>query len=137
MGYHIILRASLRIRPEHIGFINSDYFYDDEIPAEGLRKPWCELLERWRRLRIGHYFYEFTLKEDNTFEFEIQKKPHRHSGNLEDDYKSFMANVLLPVASKILSCEIEHDDFGMGHTFYTEADVRDWVSMPVPDASFM
>lgn len=69
MGYHIILRASLIIRPEDIGFINPDYFYDDEIRADGLRKPLCELLERWRRLRIGHYFYEFTLKEDNIFEF--------------------------------------------------------------------
>lgn len=132
MGYHIILRASLSIKPEHIGFINSDYFFNDEIPAEGLRKPWCELLQRWRQLNIEHHFYEFTLKENNVFTFEIQKKPYTHPGYLEDDYRSFMANVLLPLASQVLTCEIEHDDFGMTHTFYTDEDVRGWVSMPLP-----
>ena len=126
MGYHIILRATVRIKPEHIDFISPLYFFNDTYPYESLPAPWSILLGLWQSLGIGHHFYLFDL-DDDIFTFELQKKVTDHGISLERNYKEFMYHVILPVADEILSCEIEHDDFGCHRYEISDAEIRSWT----------
>jgi hypothetical protein len=37
-----------------------------------------------------------------------------------------MRDIIAPMSSEILHCEIEHDDYGIGSYYYTDAEVRDF-----------
>ncbi len=126
MGYHIILRATIRINPDYnFLFQNGHDFFEDDFDSETLPTPFRELIEIWQSTGIGLNFYEWEFHND-IFKFEIQKKPYRHTGDLEEDYRKFMKKFILPISRRIESCEIEHDDYGCGHYYYTEEDVRGW-----------
>ena len=126
MGFYIFLTARVRIRPEHRDFIRTGYLRGGEaaaVPAQ-----WRELFEVWRSLEIEDHFDGYNLTNDGIFEFKIMKKPYYHSGYLIEDYKQFMAKVLLPIADEILFCEIDAEELGLGREEYTEEDVRVWVA---------
>jgi hypothetical protein len=126
MGYHIILNATCELLPEYIDFIKNQYILkdsedeEDEFPMDPIYIPFLKI---WNSLEIGNYFYEYKL-EDQRFSFRIEKKPHRHSGNLEDDYIKFMENIIVPISTIVRYCSIEHDDYDLRSTSYTDAKQR-------------
>jgi len=145
MGYHIILHCTAIIKPEYIDCIKRENFeydeyyygYDSEEEFEGIPEQWIEFYKIWRDLRmfgngIEGGFYEFKLEGDR-FTFELSIKPHRYVCGLTDHdlwnaYRIVMGSIIAPISSEILRCEIEHDDYGIGSYYYTDAEVREfWV----------
>jgi hypothetical protein len=138
MGYHIILHCTAIIKPEYIDCIKRENFeykdgYDsEEEEFEGLPEQWIEFYKIWRELCLKYRFYEFKLEGDR-FTFEISEKFNcyvcRSTGDdLRVAYRRLMRDIIAPISSEILRCEIEHDDYGIGSYYYTDAEVRDfWV----------
>jgi hypothetical protein len=130
MGYHIILDVICDLLPEYINFIKNQYILknnddndddeDDEVPMDPMYIPFLKI---WESLEIGNYFYEYKL-EGQRFSFRIEKKPHRHSGNLEEDYIKFMENIIVPISFIVRHCSIEHDDYDLRSTSYTDSELR-------------
>lgn len=95
-----------------------------EREYEGLPKNYKDIVDIWRELNIGStHFYEYDLKGD-IFKCQIQKKVAYHEGDLREDYESFLKDILVPMTSEILDCEIESDDFGDAHWRYTDLQLR-------------
>jgi hypothetical protein len=127
MGYHIILRATVKVNPDYAFLLqNGHEFFEDDFEAETLPTPYRELIEIWQELEIGSCFYVWEF-EEGILKFEIQKKPYKHNRmDLQSDYRLFMKRVIVPITTFIESCEIEHDDWGCEHYYYTDKDVREW-----------
>ena len=137
MGYHIILHCTAIIKPEYIDCIKRENFeYDEyyygceEEEFEGIPEQWIEFYKIWRELCLRYCFYQFTLEGDR-FTFEISKKFNRYvcrstDDNLSRAYEIMMRDIIAPMSSEILHCEIEHDDYGIGSYYYTDAEVRDF-----------
>jgi hypothetical protein len=133
MGYHIILHCTAIIKPEYLDCIKMEYFdysgygrWDEEF--EGFPEQWIEFYRIWQELCIYHSFYQFKLEGDQ-FTFEISIKPHRYVCRSTDDdltsaYRIMMRDIIAPMSSVILRCEIEHDDYGIGSYYYTDEEVR-------------
>jgi hypothetical protein len=144
MGYHIILHCTAIIKPEYIDCIKMENFeYDEyyhgydsedseEEEFEGLPEQWIEFYKIWRDLCLRCCFYQFKLEGDR-FTFEISEKFNRYvCRSTHDDlsvaYRRLMRDIIAPISSEILHCEIEHDDYGIGSYYYTDAEVREfWV----------
>jgi putative methionine-R-sulfoxide reductase with GAF domain len=94
---------------------------------EGIPAEFRELFERWVEIGIvdteSHSFCEFEVI-DETFHMTLYKKPHRHMGHLERDYRRFLKEIVVPISSVILYCEIEHDDYGDARYEYTDEEIR-------------
>jgi hypothetical protein len=142
MGYHIILHCTAIIKPEYIDCIKRENFeYDEyyhrydsddseEEEFEGIPEQWIEFYKIWRELCLKYSFYEFKLEGDR-FTFEISEKFNcyvcRSTGDdLRVAYRRLMRDIIAPISSEILRCEIEHDDYGIGSYYYTDAEVRDF-----------
>ena len=142
MGYHIILHCTAIIKPEYIDCIKMEYFYDstyrdswyDDDYDKNIPEKFKEFYQIWRDLSIysdgSSGFYQFKLEGDR-FTFELCKRPYFYQcGNnwitLERDYKRLMRDIIAPISSEILRCEIEHDDFGLGSRTYTDTEVRNF-----------
>lgn len=148
MGYHIILEAICEIKPEFIPLIEKEYLKEylcrlnleyPEIYCDDNASPWERdpsligsvevpeeykaLLEEWRDLRIGPHFYKYDLS-GTQFHLRIEKKPHRHTGYLNDDYMAFMMNVMMPMSSMISMCVISEDDYGCQESHYSWAHLE-------------
>lgn len=138
MGYHIILHLTATIKPEYIDFLNRDFFFDDHPTyyvndsddeddviryKEGFPPHYRELADRWIELGIGHGFYEFTVNDD-CFEMTLSKKPYRHMGNLESAYRRFIKEIIVPISTHVSRCIIEHDDYDIPSTYYTDSQIR-------------
>lgn len=87
-------------------------------------KLYRDLIETWIRLNIYGHFYEYELKPDNTFTCHIEKKVINHTGDLWEDLLSFVKELLVPISSEIISCEISSDDFGDRRQTYTDLELR-------------
>jgi len=106
-----------------------------EEKFEGLPEQWIEFYKIWRDLRmfgngIEGGFYQFKLEGDR-FTFEISKKPYRYvcrttRDDLSSAYRIVMGSIIAPISSEIIHCEIEHDDYGIGSYYYTDAEVREF-----------
>ena len=142
MGYNIILHCTAVIKPEYIDCIKRENFeykdgydhgYDsEEEEFEGLPEQWIEFYKIWRELCLKYSFYQFKLEGDR-FTFEISKKVIRYvCRSTRDDlscaYRIMMRNIIAPISSEILRCEIEHDDHGIGSYYYTDAEVRNFYT---------
>jgi hypothetical protein len=140
MGYHIILHCTAVIKPEYLDCIKREYFdcsgygrWDEDV--EGFPTHWITFYKIWQELCIYHRFYQFTLEGDR-FTFEISEKPYRYVCRSTDDdiscaYRIMMRDIIAPISSEILRCEIEHDDYGIGSYYYTDVEVRNF-SYPAP-----
>ena len=129
MGYHILLHCTAIIKPEYIDYIKLEYFncYDDE----GIPEAYKEYFLIWQDIDMysdGGGFYQFNMEGDR-FTFTLCKRPYffrirNKSITLERDYKRLMRDIIAPISSEILHCEIEHDDFGDDRYTYTDEEVR-------------
>ncbi len=91
---------------------------------EGLSGDWRGLIDCWRATGIGAHFYEYDLAADGVFTCEISKKVNWHRGDLRDAYLVFLRDVIVHISSVILNCEIESDDYGDAHWYYTDSELR-------------
>lgn len=112
---------------------------------EGLSKFYKDLIDIWTHLKIGSHFYKYELKDNKLdleqssrpnepglksqidFECEISKKVNWHngpSGNLREDYETFLKDIIVPLTSRIDWCEIESDDYGDMRWYYTDTELR-------------
>lgn len=94
-----------------------------EKEYELLSKSYRDLVDIWVKLNIGCHFYEYTLK-DEIFTCKISKKVTWHSGDLREEYLEFLHDIIVPISSEILSCEIESDDYGDMKWHYTDYELR-------------
>jgi hypothetical protein len=74
-------------------------------------------------LDIGKHFYEYDLS-GNIFHCEISKKVNSHKGDLREDYKSFLKDIIVHISSEIEQCQIESDDYGDQVWYYTDSELR-------------
>jgi hypothetical protein len=134
MGYHILLHVKAHILPQYLSFVTREFFFrmpnsyrDYESLYEGIPAEFRELFERWVHLGImdenSHTFYEFDVNDD-VVSTTLCKKPYRHMGHLESDYRRFLKEIVVPISSVILYCEIEHDDYGDARYEYTDEEIR-------------
>ena len=82
-----------------------------------------DLIDIWRKLNIGYHFYEYSLN-DSIFTCEISKKVGWHSGDLQDDYLTFMKDIIAEISSEIYDCSIKSDDYGDMEWIYTDSQLR-------------
>ena len=90
---------------------------------ETLPKAFKDLIDLWTDLDIGVHFYEYKLKGDE-FSCKISKKVARHKGDLQKDYLEFMKDIIVPISSEIIFCEIESDDYGNMKWLYSDSELR-------------
>jgi hypothetical protein len=88
-----------------------------------LPKSYRDLIDIWNNLAIGSHFYEYEL-EDDIFFCKISKKVNWHSGFLKDDYEAFLGDIIIPITSEIIECEIESDDYGDTIWQYSDSELR-------------
>lgn len=88
-----------------------------------LSKSYRDLIDIWTNLDIGLHFYEYELKGSDFF-CKISKKVNWHSGDLKDDYLSFLKDIIVPISSEITDCNIESDDYGDMEWDYTDSQLR-------------
>jgi len=132
MGYHIILEVKCQVLPEYFDFVKKEYMrkYDDNCSdneeEEIINPLYEELIEICSQLKIGNYFYTYSLTDD-IFWFRIEKKPHRHSGYLQEDYMRLLHEIIVPITRNIIECVIEHDDYDLPSTYYKDQELRGQV----------
>ncbi len=90
---------------------------------ELLPKSYKDLIDIWISLDIGNHFYEYSL---NSSEFicEISKKVNWHSGDLQNDYLTFLKDIIVPITSEIMECQIHSDDYGDFTWYYSDSELR-------------
>lgn len=88
-----------------------------------LPKKYKNLLDIWNSLDIGNHFYDYNLNGD-IFYCKISKKVNSHKGDLRDDYKTFLKDIIVHISSEIESCQIESDDYGDQIWHYTDSELR-------------
>lgn len=88
-----------------------------------LSKSYKDLIDIWTNLDIGCHFYEYELKGSEFF-CKISKKVNWHSGDLKDDYLTFLKDIIIPITSEITDCNIESDDYGDMEWDYTDSELR-------------
>ena len=80
------------------------------------------LLKSWRSYDFGG-FYDFSV-DGTEWKFRIEKKPYNHKGNLQDDYESLIYEILPVMTTQIDKCTIEHDDYDIKPTHFTDDKLR-------------
>jgi hypothetical protein len=88
-----------------------------------LSKPYKDLIDIWTNLDIGLHFYKYELKGSDFF-CQISKKVNWHSGDLQDDYLTFLKDIIVPISTEITDCNIESDDYGDMKWDYTDSQLR-------------
>ena len=130
MGWHYILHLRCVLLPEYVEFMKEEklsYFsagYSDSQDAEygALPKQFQDIVDIWRTLDIDS-FYEYSVT-DNVFSCGISIKVNRYSGYLQKAYETFLKDVIVPMTSEILECEIESDEYGDARYVYSDAQLR-------------
>lgn len=104
---------------------NDDNINEDDINKfpDNIRNDIKKYNEIWTSLDIKS-IYEFDLIEDNILRIRLEKKPYKHDGNLEYDYIYFVQNIIVPITTYIIECDIRHDDFDIKSTYYTDEELR-------------
>lgn len=134
MGYHIILELECILKDEFIKNFHllKDYFYnlEEDKDENNIIEIYNNIPENlkiyadiWKSLNIFHRFYWCDLKK-NILKIKISKKPYTHEGLLEEDYITFIKNIIVPISSLIINCEISHDDHDFKSTFLTDDELR-------------
>ena len=110
--------------------IDENYDGDDDIDNQNIEVIYNNIPDNlkvygdiWKSLKIGHYFHNCDLN-DNILKIKLEKKPYRHDGRLEDDYITFINNIIVPISSLIINCEISHDDYDFKPTIFTDDELR-------------
>ncbi len=144
MGWHYILTFKCKVLPEFREFVEKEYLRkfskviidewdrrtDSEAEElerefEALPKSIQDILDAWNRLDIGRRFYEYEF-DGEVFSAQISKRVRDHSGSsdLQEDYLTFMKEVIVPISSEITECSIESDDVWLFTQHYTESELR-------------
>jgi hypothetical protein len=132
MGWCMTLSVECRVLPEYIAFFKNNYLRDIEtcndldncIRVTDLSKAYRDLINIWIDLDIGSRFYEYVFDESTKIlRFDISKKVIRHNGYLDDDYRTFVSDIIVPTTSEIMSCNI-YDDRSDMTTYLTDNELR-------------
>jgi hypothetical protein len=145
MGWHYILQFKCKVLPEFREFVEKQYLckfseviVDEwdrktsksereelEREFEALPKSTQDVLNAWNCLNIGRRFYEYEFV-DNVFSAQISKRVRDHSSSsaLQEDYLTFMKDVIVPISSEITWCTIESDDVWLFTQHYTDSELR-------------
>ena len=107
MGYHIILELTCKLLLPHM--MTPAYF---------------DLCDIWLRLGFDKYTFDAFKVEGDIFSCRLEKKPHLHPRNLEQDYLIFVKEVIVPISSVITECKISHDDYDFLDVSYTDEELR-------------
>jgi hypothetical protein len=94
-----------------------------EKDYELLPKSYKDLIDIWTSLDIGNHFYEYSLNSSE-FNCEISKKVNSHSGDLHEDYLTFLNDIIVPITSEIMECQIHSDDYGDLTWYYSDSELR-------------
>jgi hypothetical protein len=94
-----------------------------EEEYQSLPKFYRDIIDIWRSLSIGHHFCEYELEGD-IFTCEMSKKVNNHTGDLREAYVSFLKDIIAPISSEIIDCEIESDDYGNITWRYSDSQLR-------------
>jgi hypothetical protein len=133
MGYYIILEVDCILRQEY--FDNFDLFYkvvmnnesisDEDLEKfpDNIRNDIIKYNDIWVSLDIKN-IYEFKLVENNILKIRLETKPYKHDGDLKYDYIYFVQNIIVPITSYIIECDISQDDYGLETSFYTDEELR-------------
>lgn len=98
---------------------------EQDAAYKALSKTFRDFVDIWRSLDIDH-FYEYSV-EGAVFSCEISIKVPSYSGDLREAYETFLKEIVAPMTSEILECEIESDDFGDARYVYSDAELRNIV----------
>jgi hypothetical protein len=137
MGYHIILVLEARIKPEFKDFlyflladeplkiVTKDIFNAMSVDDKRRHLPdmMKDFQDIWIALGINSYFHELQVVDD-VLQLRIEKKPFHHSGFLPNDYFKFTQDIIVPMTFEITNCNIEHDDYEISPTCYTDDFLR-------------
>jgi len=136
MGYHIILEVDCLLKPEYQDNIELFYdvvmqngsIYDEDLEKfpDNIRNDIKNYNDIWVSLDIDNV-YDFGLIENNIFRIRLEKKPHRHDGNLEYDYIHFVQNIIVPITTYIIECDVSHDDCDIKTSFYSDEELRNII----------
>jgi hypothetical protein len=134
MCYYIILEVECILKEEYIKYFNllKQYFFnlkenneEDEyiikiynnIP-ENL-KVYCDI---WKSLKIWHHFNCCNIK-DNILKIKISKKESIQK-NIENDYNTFIKDIILPISTLIINCKISYVGVNIKSTIFTDEQLR-------------
>ena len=127
MGWHYILNIQCQVLPEFMDFIRTEYLRNyEQITAHAaatLPKSYRKILGMWSALNINN-FYEYSLTDDGKFTLEIQKSVSSHEGSLWDDYVLFVKDIIVPLTTDIMFCQIRSDDYGDRVQRFTDLELR-------------
>ena len=98
---------------------------EQDTAYKALSKTFRDFVDIWRLLDIDH-FYQYSV-EGAVFSCEISIKVPSYSGDLREAYETFLKEIVAPMTSEILECEIESDDFGDARYVYSDAELRNVV----------
>jgi hypothetical protein len=96
-----------------------------------LSKFYRDLIDIWKASKIGNCFYEYKLNKDE-FNFQLSKKVITHNSDcnmnfnrdLKQDYEKILKDIIVPITSEIISCNVESDDFGDMIWYYSDSELR-------------
>ena len=142
MGWYLKLKVSCVVLPEFYDFFKSELMrnrytleYNEdsesmEICDEGgnvvthLSKSYHDLLYTWLNMELS-YFQEYDFCETTGIFFcSIEKKVTKYAGNLQNDYMTFLQDILVPASSEITECRILDDNFHSANRSYTDMELR-------------
>ena len=109
MSTNIILDVTCQLRPKYVPYVKHFRYFEvnNEIMEHNSKQHlFMRLLDIWNNLNIGNHFETYDVDENGIFTFKIDKNYFEHDGHLEDDYKCFMRDIIVPMTSKISSCTI-------------------------------
>jgi hypothetical protein len=146
MGYYHTLRFVAIIKPEYIQYMiddtfryNKQWYYLNEDDVELIPEEYKHISKEQRDLIIA--IHSSRLIGDNGFYpkmdgdkciYETSIKITRYTENLEEDFKLFMVNVIAPISTTIIHCEIIEEPFAGPDiiNYYTDAEVREFNTEP-------
>ena len=130
MGYYHTLRCVAIIKSEYIEYMaseklnNMNYTDYDTI----IYKDFCNKLQKSSLVNDGFY----PKMDGDKCIYETSRKVTTYNGNLVEDFKLFMVNVIAPISTIILHCEIIEEPFAGPDifTYYTDKEVREFATEP-------
>ena len=150
MGYHHTLRCIAIIKPEYIQYMTrdtfdhqDDWFYyideEDNTICNSMNEKYKNTPKEQKDLIVA--LHSSSLFNDGGFHpkmdgdkciIDTWRNVSRYCGDIIEDFKFFMVNVIAPISTIILHCEIQEEPY-VGpdiFTYYTDAEVREFRKEP-------
>lgn len=129
MGYHIILEVKAKVKPEFVKLplcdilIGNLYKFVDIQDIKDIDDSYIWLIDKCNELDM-RFCYKCDIDSDNVLHLRMEKKPCYYHGDLEDDYRTFIKEILVPITTYFIECVISHDDLDFPSTYYSDQELR-------------